>query len=161
MPMVDEQDMKILKELKKDSRLTTRQIAKKTKISSATVHRRINHLIKDGVIKQFTIEPDWKKLGVKTVAYVMLNTDTEYIKKKGLTQDTIADNLKKHHSIVTCNTITGTKDIILKVRLKDTEGLHDFINWLRNQEGVIQTETAVVLHEASKPSNLLDGSDFG
>ena len=58
--MVDKEDLGILKELKRDSRQTTREIAQKIKSSAATVHRRLNNLVKDGYIKQFTIVPDWE-----------------------------------------------------------------------------------------------------
>ena len=160
LPMVDEQDFKILKELKLDSRLTTRQIAKRTKLSSATVHRRIINLVKDGVIKQFTIEPDWRKLGMNTVAYVHINVDYALLKKQKKTQDAITDSLKKHPSVITANTITGGKDILLKIRLKDSEQLHKFINYLRTCEGVMQTETSVVLYESERHDNPFDKAEF-
>ena len=158
--MISDEDMAILKELKKDSRQTTREIAKKIKSSAATVHRRLNNLIKEGYIKQFTIVPDWEKLGKTTLAYVLINIDYPYVKRKKLSQDTIADRLIMHPFVFDSVTITGRKDLILKVRVKDTFELSKFINFLRNFEGVQMTETLVVLHSAPNNDNPFDEPKF-
>ena len=158
--MMAEEDMKILKELKKDSRLTTREIAKRIKSSAATVHRKLNNLVKEGYIKQFTIEPDWKKLGKTTLAYVLINVDYPHLKRKKLSQDTVAERLKHHPFVFDSVTITGRKDLVVKIRVKDIEELNKFINFLRNFEGVQQTETLVVLYEASNIDNPFDEPYF-
>lgn len=158
--MLSEDYMVILKELKKDSRLSTREIAKKIKSSPATVHRKLHKLIKDGYIKQFTCEPNWKKLGKHTSAYVLVNVDYPYVKRKKLSQDIIAERLKKHPFVFNCDTLTGRKDIILKVRVKDTDELSEFINFLRNFEGVQMTETLVVLHHTPNYDNPFDKPYF-
>ena len=130
--MLSEEDTGILKELKKDSRLTTREIAKKIKSSAATVHRRLHKLVEDGYIKQFTYVPDWEKLGKTTLAYVLINIDYPHVKRKKLSQDTVAEKLIKHPFIFECVTVTGRKDLVLKVRVKDSNELSKFINFLRN-----------------------------
>ena len=154
--MLSEDDMGILKELKKDSRLSTREIAKKIKSSAATVHRRLNKLIKEGYIKSFTYRPDWEKIGLNTLSYVLINVDYPYIKKNKLSQDTVAERLMKHPSVFDCVTVTGRKDLVLKVRVKDTAALNKFINFLRTFEGVQQTETLVVLYHAPNHDNPFD-----
>ena len=158
--MPSKEDMDILKELKKDSRLTTREIAKRIKSSAATVHRRLNNLIKEGYIKQFTIVPDWQKLGKTTMAYVLINIDYPYVKRKKLSQDIMADRLIKHPLVFDAVTVTGRKDLILKVHVKDTAELNKFINFLRNFEGVQMTETLVVLHAAPRYDNPFDEPHF-
>ena len=159
-PMIDKDDLAILKELKRDSRQTTREIAKKIKSSAATVHRRLNNLVKDGYIKQFTIVPDWEKLGKTTLAYVLINVDYPDVKKKRLSQNIIADRLIKHPCVFDAATVTGRKDLVLKVLVKDTEELNKFINFLRNCEGVQMTETLVALHAAPNNDNPFDDPKF-
>ena len=154
--MIDEEDLKILKELRKDSRLTTRETGKKTGISAATVSRRLNKLVKEGFIKRFTIEPDWKKIGFSVLAYVLINVDYHDAKKRKSTQDFTAQELKKHPLVFDSCTITGSKDMVLKIRAKDNEELHNLINYLRSFEGVLSTETLVVLYEASDHDNVFE-----
>ena len=158
--MLAKEDLEILKELKKDSRLTTREIAKRIKSSAATVHRKLNNLIKEGYIKQFTIVPDWQKLGKTTLAYVLINMDYPYIKRKKLSQNIIGNRLIKHPFVFDAATVTGRKDLILKVRVKDTNELSIFIDFLRNFEGVQMTETLVALHTAPNNDNPFDEPYF-
>jgi len=158
--MLSEEDMGILKELKKDSRLTTREVAKRIKSSAATVHRKLRNLIKEGYIKQFTYEPDWEKLGKGTSAYVLINVDYAYVKRKHLSQNVIANRLKKHPFVFECDTLTGRKDLIIKIRVKDTEELDRFIIYLRTFEGVQQTETLVVLHHTPNHDNPFEEPTF-
>ena len=158
--MLNEDDFKILKELRRDSKLTTRELGKLTKLSAATVHRRMIRLIGEGYIRQFTIIPDWKKIEKTTLAYILVNIDNQLIKRKNMRQDDMADILKKHPFIFDCATITGRHDIIIKVRTKDTNELNQFINWLRGIEGVLSTETVVTLYESIKDDNPFDNAEF-
>ena len=158
--MLAQEDMRILKELKKNARLSTREIGKALSISNATVHRRMSKLVNDGIIKQFTIVPDWNKLDRETLAYILFSVDYNHIKKRKVKQADIAEMLKKHPFVFDAATITGSKDIIIKVRAKDTKELDHFIDYLRSVEGIHQTETLVVLHEATRYDNPFDKPYF-
>ena len=158
--MLAADDFAILKELKKDSTLYTREIAKNTKLSHATVNRRLHRLEDDGVIKKFTIEIDWEKIGRPMLAYVLINIDYPDVKKKKLSQDTVAERLIKHPYVQDCVTVTGRKDLIIKVRVHDNKELNRFINFLRGFEGVQMTETMPVLFEAPNHDNPFDQAYF-
>jgi len=60
--------MKILSELLKDSHRSDRELARVLKTSQPTVTRRRNELLKNGLIKEFTIIPNFKELGFEIVA---------------------------------------------------------------------------------------------
>ena len=64
--MIVEKDKKILKELKKNSRNTTKQISSILKIPRVTVHDRIKKMKEKGIIKKFTVSIDYKKIGLPT-----------------------------------------------------------------------------------------------
>jgi Lrp/AsnC family transcriptional regulator for asnA, asnC and gidA len=63
-----ELEKRLLRELLKDSKQSDREIAKKLGVSQATITRNRNNLVKDGVIKEFTIMPDLVKLGYEIMA---------------------------------------------------------------------------------------------
>ena len=151
--MLTNEDLLIMKELKRDSRQTTRQIGENTKLSGATVHRRMKNLIKDGYITQFTIAPNWNKIDRETMAYILIAVDYNHLKRKNVNQAQIAEMLRRHPFVFHSATITGSKDLILQVRVKDTRELDHFIDYLRNLPGIHQTETLVVLHEATRFDN--------
>ena len=53
---MDLTDLKILEELKEDSRMSFNDIASKVQKTEATVRRRVKKLMDDEIIKKFTIE---------------------------------------------------------------------------------------------------------
>lgn len=61
-------DTKLLSELLKDSKRSDRELAKVLGVSQPTVTRKRNQLVKEGAIQQFTIIPDFVKLGYELMA---------------------------------------------------------------------------------------------
>lgn len=61
---------KLLFELLKDSSRSDRALAKVLGVSQATVSRMRNKLVKDGLIRQFTVIPDFAKMGYEIMAIV-------------------------------------------------------------------------------------------
>ena len=60
---LEQTDKKILNILLDNSRLSLRQIAKKTQVSVATVMNHIKKLEKEGIIKKYTTKLDYEKTG--------------------------------------------------------------------------------------------------
>jgi DNA-binding Lrp family transcriptional regulator len=61
----------LIAELMKNSRRSDRELAKALGVSQPTVSRLINRLQKDGVIKEYTMVPDFCKLGFNLMAIIM------------------------------------------------------------------------------------------
>lgn len=143
METLDEKDKKILEILVENSKLTSQEISKKTLIPMTTVHNRIKKLEQKGIIKNYTVNLDLKKLGKTISAYMLITIDF-----KGILQETTAKNIKALDGVIEIASITGQTDLIVKVALKDMNTLNDFIiNKLRSIEGVTNTQTLVVLNE--------------
>ncbi|MFH0832540.1 MAG: Lrp/AsnC family transcriptional regulator [Candidatus Aenigmatarchaeota archaeon] len=144
--MLDDKDWKIISVLKKNSKLSTQQIAKKTLIPTTTIHNRIKKLEKTGVIKNYTIVLDDKKAGKNISAYILLTVDYKLLKEKGVTQHEIAKMLKNHEFVEEVSMITGRSDIVIRIKVNDVEELDTFITkYLRNMDGVEKTETMMIL----------------
>ena len=75
MVEVDELDLKILKMLQEDGRLSFTEIARVQRLSESTIRKRVQALQKKGVIKKFTIEIIPSKIGMNTVAIVGVDVD--------------------------------------------------------------------------------------
>ena len=60
--------MRLLLELLKDSKRSDRELAKILGVSQPTVTRMRQRLVKDGVIKDFTVIPDFAKMGFEILA---------------------------------------------------------------------------------------------
>jgi DNA-binding Lrp family transcriptional regulator len=60
--------LKLISELMKNSRRSDRELAKVVGVSQPTVSRLISKLEKEGFIKEYTMIPDFRKLGYELVA---------------------------------------------------------------------------------------------
>jgi len=146
--MIDDKDLKILELLKSNAKLTTKQISKKTLLPITTVHNRIKKLENLGVIKNYSVVIDHKKLGKSISAYILMNINYVYLKEKKITQHQLAQQLSTHPMVDKISMVTGETDMVLKVIVNDVSQLDDFVTkYLRNIDGVQRTKTMLVLHE--------------
>jgi DNA-binding Lrp family transcriptional regulator len=103
--------MKLLLELIMDSKRSDREIAKALDVSQATVSRTRNSLLEKGIIKEFTVIPDFVELGYELMVitmgkYKVLRTE-ESLKK-------MLEWINKHHNIIFGSRVQGMgKDGIL------------------------------------------------
>ena len=111
--MLDDKDCKILSELKKNSRNSTKQIAENVHIPRVTVHDRIQKMIKNKIIKKFTILPNYEKLGLMTTVYVFVASNP-YESKVSISE--IAEKIKSFQGVYEVHIISGEYDILLKIR---------------------------------------------
>ncbi len=72
-----ETELRIVVELMKNSRKSDREIAKAVGLSQPTVSRTIEKLRKEGVIKEFTIIPDFRLLGYNILGASRLNVSED------------------------------------------------------------------------------------
>ncbi len=144
--MTDKKDIMILKELKSNGRLSAQQIAKRAKIPVTTVFNRIKRMEKTGVIKGYTVTVDEGRVGRNIAAYISLTVDYNLLKRKGVSQQQLATKLRQHEFVDEVDMITGTNDILVKIRTMDMSQLNDFVTkYLRNVDGVERTQTWIIL----------------
>ena len=67
--------MNLLLELLKDSKRSDREIAKVVGVSQPTITRMRQRLVKEGVIRGFTVIPDFVKMGYEIMAISCLKTN--------------------------------------------------------------------------------------
>jgi DNA-binding Lrp family transcriptional regulator len=76
-----ETEIKLLAELLKNSKKSDRELGKILGLSQATVSRTRSKLERDGVIQEYTIIPDFKKLGIELLAITFGVWSPEKIKE--------------------------------------------------------------------------------
>ncbi|MBI5227834.1 Lrp/AsnC family transcriptional regulator [Candidatus Micrarchaeota archaeon] len=140
MEQLDDVDWKIIHELKRDSRLSARELSKITKFSSATINRRIRKLEELGVIEAYTLALNYEKLGKETSAYVLVRT------KPGADYTSMMNDMTKHDEVEDIGAIAGEFDIIIKIRVGSIKELDQFVfNYLRKFPDITQTQTLIVM----------------
>jgi len=146
---IDEKDRKILEILREQGDCTTREIAKKTLLPITTVHNRIRKLKADGVIKRFTIEPDYHKIDKGFLVYVLISANIHILKEQKKTQYDIVKELKKREYIERADVVSGGTDIVAVVRVKDVAEFDKvLLGKIQLIDGIEKTQSLIVIHGA-------------
>lgn len=116
---IKDKDSRILKELKLDSRQSTAEIGRKLSIPRVTVHERIQRMVATGVIRRFTLEPNYALLGKPVKAFVLLS----YSPNPKVSQRELAETLAKIEEVSEVSILAGDWDILLKVRAESIDSL--------------------------------------
>jgi len=141
--MLDEKDSAILGELMKDSRKTTKAIAKSLDIARATVHDRIVRMEARKVIVGYTAVPDYGQLGLGVTAFIL----AQFEPHEGLSQRDTAEEISSIDGICEVHMISGEYDMLLKVRGASMEDIGRLvIDKLRDVKGVARTLTCAVFN---------------
>ena len=136
--MLDEKDKAILKELQKDARRSTKAIAKDLAIPRATVHERIRRMSEKGIIKGFTVVPDFSKLGEPITAFILLS----FLPNNNMSQRELALKIAALDGVHEVHLISGEHDILMKVRGQSMECIGSLvIDKIRQMDGVGKTLT--------------------
>lgn len=142
--VLDRIDMKILRLLQQDGRLTNAELASRANVSAATCHRRTQRLFEEGYIRSVRalIEPLRVDRGELVMVGVVLDRST---KESFAAFEAAA---KKLSFVLDCHLVAGDFDYFLKIRLRD---MSEF-NRLHGEQliglpGVRQTRTFFVIKE--------------
>ena len=139
--VLDEKDRLILRELREDSKKTTKTIAESTGIPRTTVHDRIHKMEQSGVIRRFTVVPNYEQIGEPTTAFVFIS----YSGGTGSSQKEVAEQLAKLEGVYEVHMISGDWDILAKVRGENVERIGGLVTErLREIPGVGRTVTCAV-----------------
>lgn len=145
---MDNIDSNILEILKENGRTTASEISREVKLSIPAVSERIRKLEDSGIIKEYTIRINRDDLGYKLLAIIFVNIgQTANIQS-------FRNTIIKYPEVIECHHMAGEYDYMLKVLLKDTTELEDFISMkLKAIKGVEKSNTLVVLSTLKENMN--------
>lgn len=136
--LLDETDVKILKALTLDARVSSRQIARQCSVSIGTVLSRIKKMEQEGIIKGYSIMPDHEKLGYE------LTVVTEITVSKGRLLE-MENEIARLPNVCSVYDVTGLTDAVIIAKFKDREDLSKFTKHLLALPFVERANTHVVL----------------
>ena len=140
--MLDGHDKAILRVLQEDASISNLELSKRIGLSASACLARTKGLVESGVIQKFATIVDEKKLGMETLAFVLVNLTP-------LNRETIhsfLEDIKKLQQVQECYTLTGSHDYLLKIVAKDMQSYRDFIiDSLMQNPAVSKVETSMVM----------------
>lgn len=146
---MDEIDRKILQILSVNSGATATEMMSQVNLSIPAINKRIQKLCNSGVIRQFTILVDPKKMGRPITAFILI------VLQQGSNLDSLMEYIRKDADILECYAVTGEYDYLLKVCASDVEMLEDKLTHLKRQSGVIKSHTLLSLMEHKHQVSIL------
>ncbi|WP_411966108.1 Lrp/AsnC family transcriptional regulator [Haloferax sp. YSMS24] len=144
---IDGVDRSILKILQSDGRTALSEIARRLDMGSATIHERVRSLEEHGYIREYRAILDPKLLGIDQVAFVQVETTAGRFSE-------VAERLAEHREVQEVHEITGDADLLLKVRVTETDELSDFLSTLGESDGVRKSATNVSLRTVKEDGRL-------
>lgn len=123
MEELDSNDIKILKILQENCRLTTKEIASRVNLSTTPVFERIRKLERNGYIRRYTVVLDAEKLNRGFIVFCC-------VKLRMLNKQIAADFVKCMQSVPQvseCYNISGEYDYMLKINVPDMKSYQKFV----------------------------------
>ncbi len=146
---VDKTDLLLLNTLLQNSRLSAREIAQKMGISTVTVLNRLKQLKNEKIIKAFTTELDYEKLGYDVQAIISLRISRGKLFE--VEQKIAVDS----HVFAVYDT-TGDFDSIVIAKFKSRKGLDTFLKKIQTYDFVERTDTKLILNTIKEKHDLLE-----
>ncbi len=151
MQKIDTIDRKILMALLFNSRQQLEKISKNVGASKTPVWVRIKKLVERGVIKNFTINVDFEKLGFEACFFVLIRTSEH----EAEWQRSFLKAVRERPEVLEAHRLAGDIDYILKVRVENAKAYDKFYQALIQQVKIYNV-TALISMEEIKSSNQLD-----
>ena len=130
---LDKKSIAIIDVLKSNSRMSVRDIAKKTGLRPSTVHQRITKLKEEGVIEKFTIKVDNDAVEEGFIVYMLIKTKPNVTLEKVFSMPQVKEVFG----------VTGEYDIMVKMKFSDVNAFNDFILKFRKDQHIESTLTMV------------------
>ncbi|MGX1927239.1 Lrp/AsnC family transcriptional regulator [Vibrio sp. NH-7] len=136
----------ILRELKRDGRLSNVDLAHRIGLSPSATLRRVQDLEKRGVIKGYRAVLDRAQRGVGFVAYVSIGLASH----RKQAQLEFEEHVRFVDEVVECHNITGANEYLLRVETQDLTSYKKFHADVLGECAQVQSITTMVVMDSPK-----------
>ena len=159
---LDSFDRKILQELQSGGRLTNVELAEKVGLSPSPCLTRVRRLEEAGIVRNYVAILDAERLGPAVSVFIQITLALQ----SQQTLDTFEKAVGSMPEVMECYLMTGDSDYLLRVVVRDTVALRDFIlDKLTKTPGVANIRSSFALkqvtYKTALPLNELWGDLFG
>ncbi len=145
---LDKTDLKILKKLQDNGKITNLQLSKEIGLSPAPTLERVKKLENAGVIKSYHALVDEKALGMGLVAFMHV-TLTRQISSA---IDTFIEHVQDVDEVMEVYQVTGGADFIVKIMARDIPSFDNMVRTKLDNDviGTMQTQIVLSTEKISK-----------
>lgn len=132
-------DVKIIKMLQKNARITASEIGSEIKMSVPSVSERLKKLEASGIIEQYTAIVNPKSLKKDLTALMFVSLERPKF------NDKFVEFVQAQAEILECHYLAGDFDYVLKILTEGTGTMEALLNRIKSVPGIQKTRTIVVL----------------
>ena len=142
MDKIDSFDLKILKLIQENNKMTSEILAKEVGLSSSACQRRINSMRKEGIIEKDVSIINRKIIGRKITIVVQVLSDKEGVEY----DEEFKKTMIKAPEVMQCYYVTGDYDYVLVATFKDMEEYEIFTKkYFLNNSNIKRFSSMVVM----------------
>lgn len=145
---VDDIDLKIIRTLEDDSRVSLRKLAQKLGLTPNILNNRIKSLENGGVIRGYTPIVDSAKMGYMLTAIIMIQVEGDHMVE-------VENEIAKESNVLSVYDITGEYDAIVFAKFRDNAALNGFLKKLLTERYIKRTTTLVALNAVKEFSKII------
>ena len=155
---LDAIDVKILRALQDNARLSNVQLASEVGLSPSPCLVRVRALEESGLIGKYVALLDPGRLGLKMSVFIQISLGNQTENALEIFQSAIND----YPEVMECYLMTGDADYLLRVVVADVDALRDFIlNKLSTIEGIANIRSSVAISQVKYVTALpIEPDDF-
>jgi Lrp/AsnC family leucine-responsive transcriptional regulator len=153
MPQIalDPVDVKILRHLQSDGRMSLAELAQKVGLSPSPCLRRVRILEKAGVIARYVAVLDQRAVGLPVSVFISIKLE----KQREELLDRFSKTIARWPEVLECYLMTGPRDYLLRVVVPDLPSYERFLKQkLTRLEGIASIESSFALEQV-KYTNVL------
>ncbi len=138
---LDDIDIKMLRALQRDGRISAVQLAEEIGLSVTPCLRRLKRLETEQIIRGYRADIDPRKVGCAFQAFIQVRL-SDHAEK---TVEAFEQAILRRPEVVACYVMTGDTDFLLHVMTSDLEALSDFaVKSLLRMPGVRESHSSIV-----------------
>lgn len=151
MEQLDDKDLKLLRLLQTNAKLTVKELAKEINLSPSPVFERVKRLEQEGYIKSYAAVLDAEKLNRGFTVFCQIKLK---IHDRSVGYDFVKEILEIEE-VAECYNISGDFDFLLKVQVRDMKHYQDFVfNKLGSVDSIGSTHSTFVMAEVKNNHGL-------
>ncbi|MDC9812475.1 MULTISPECIES: Lrp/AsnC family transcriptional regulator [Rhizobium] len=144
-------DIRILKALQSEGRLTNQELAERVGMSTSPCWRRVKRLEESGVIRGYQALVDRRAVGLGVLAFVRVQIDTHSHDEA----ERFEREVGELEAVIACYSVAGEADFLLQVVATDLDNYAEFaMTVIRRLPGIKEMHTMFVLKDI-KASTIL------
>ncbi|MFD0681076.1 MULTISPECIES: Lrp/AsnC family transcriptional regulator [unclassified Paenibacillus] len=148
LPNLDQIDQEIIKLLHENGRMSYAKIGEQLNLSRVAIQKRVEALVENEIIENFTIRLNATKLGKVVSAFFEIEVEPRFAQNVG-------NSLSADPNVISIYQMTGPSTLHMHALLKDEDALEKFLyQHIYKLEGVVRVNTQVVIKRFKQGTGL-------